>query len=508
MNDYSSKRIVKNTAILYVRMAILLLISLYTSRVIFNALGVEDYGVYNLVAGIVVFFSFLNNGLSAATKRYITAQVGKPDESENIIFNICFQAHLIIAAIVFALSEIIGVWAIEYWLNIPKESLYAAKCVYQISIFITVLSIIKSPFDTTIVAHEKMGVYSYMTIIDVVVKLLIVFLLQAIPGIKLIIYSSLLLGTCVITFLITYGYCRMKIPACKLRLVKDSKRLRDVFGFMGWSMLGQIAVVGTNQGVSVLINLFYSVALNAALGISNTITSIVSNFVSNFQMAFNPQIIKLYNNGIDKTLSNLIVRASKISSYLIIIFLIPICLEIKELLHLWLGNYPQYSPEFTILTLFAILIEALSAPLWMVVYSQSYIRNYQIIVSSIYSLNFFLGWVALYLGFLPYVVISIRICVFTILLFIRLCYVRGLVKSFSVKTWIKEVLVKSFIIVLMSFIMVGSIANILDCDGLVRLLAITSISIVITGSFIIYVGFNKSERNSVIAIVKRKLINR
>ena len=509
MSDYNSKRIAKNTVVLYLRMAVLLVISLYTSRIIFNALGIEDYGVYNLVAGIVVFFSFLNNGLSSATKRYLTAEIGRgKEESETHIFNICVQAHVCIAILVFILAEFVGLWAIECWLNIPDSRLYAANWVYQISILITVLGIIKSPFDTIIIAYERMEIYSYMTIIDVVIKLLIVVLLQVLGGEKLIIYSLLLLGTSIVTFVITYSYCIIKIPSSKIHLVRDRNSLLNVFSFMGWSLLGQIAVVGTNQGVSVLINLYYSVVLNAALGVSNTITNIVSNFVSNFQVAFNPQIIKLYHSHDYKTLATLAIRASKLSSYLIIIFLVPICLEVKELLSFWLGDYPKYSPEFTILTLFAIFVEALSAPLWMTVYSQSNIRKYQIVISSVYSLNFFLGWLVLYLGFMPYIVIAIRICVFTTLIFIRLWFVHSLIKSFPVKIWICDVLLKSSFIIALSFIIVGLIASNLSYSGLLRLIVVTLTSIVTSGTLIIMFGFNKQERTSMLTIVKTRILKK
>lgn len=508
MSDYNGKRIMKNTAILYLRMAVLLILSLYTSRIVYNALGEANYGLYNLVGGIVVFFSFLNNGLGTATKRYLTAEVGKNSDSENHIFNICFQAHLLIALFVFIGAEIIGPFAIEHWLNIPKASLYGAKWVYQVSIIITILGIISSPYGTIIAAYERFGVVAIMSIIDVVVKLLIVYLLQMLQGEKLVIYSNLLLGSCVIANVVTYLYCRLNFHTCRLRIVKDWTSLRKIFNFMGWSILGQIAVVGTNQGVSVLINMFYSVLVNAAMGISNTITSIVSKFVSNFQSAFNPQIIKLYNTGDEATLTRLVVRASKISSYLIIIFLIPICIEIKTLLNLWLGDYPEYSPEFTILTLFAILIEALSAPLWMVVYSQSNIKKYQIYISSVYSMNFFLGWVALYLGFMPYVVITVRIGVFIILMFIRLWFVHIFVESFSIKLWLREVLLKSIIILLTSFLIVGIISKFLMINGFFHLVIVSLISVTITCSLILFGGFDKYERSSLVSIIKKKLLKR
>lgn len=420
----SNKRIVKNTAILYIRMLVLLLISLYTVRVIFKALGVEDYGIYNIVGGIVVFFSFLNSGLSSATKRYITSEITKNDEDKvTHVFNICIKAHVIVAFLVLILSETIGVWVVNYILEIHESRLFAANCVFQFSVFSVLASILQSPFGALIVAYEKMGIYAYTTIFEALSKFLVALSLYYVLTDKLILYAFLLFIISLLNLLIFYIVCRRNFSACKIKKVKDRNLLKEIFNFMSWSLLGQSAVVGTNQGVGVLINVYSGVVVNAAMGISNSVIGVVNNFVTNFQVAFNPQIIKLYTTQEFDKLKHLTYRSAKMSSFLVLIFLTPLIFEIHNVLSLWIGEYPQYAPEFVVLTLFCVYFEAISAPLWMVAYSNNDIKKYQLAISVVYSLNFVLSWIFLYWGAIPYVVLIIRLIVFIVLLIIRLYYV-------------------------------------------------------------------------------------
>ena len=506
MGGNNNKRIAKNTIILYGRMIVFLVISLFTSRIVFNTLGVDNFGLYSLVGGIIIFFSFLNNGLSAATKRYITAEIGKGATGRpRYIFNICVHAHIIIAIIILILAETIGIWIVNYILNIPPDSLRAANLVFQVSVIMAIIGIIQSPYMSVIVAHERMNIYAYFTIIDVILKLLVIFLVQVIPGNKLIIYSFLILGSGIITFFVYNSYCRKTFTTCHLQKIKDKPLLKDIFSFMSWSLLGQIAVVSTNQGVSVLVNIFYSVTVNAAMGISSTVTSIVNNFVSNFQIAFNPQIIKQYNNGEYNDLTTLIIRASKISSYLILIFLIPLCFETHNVLHLWLGDYPQYTVPFVMLTLVAIYFEAISAPLWMVIYAQTKIKQYQIVISLVYSLNFILGWAILWLGVLPYNVITIRVFIFMVLLAIRLIYVRKTVIGFNSLRWLREVCLKSLLISLVTFALLFPLNSLLNINELLHIIIISGVSLITMLILIYGIGLDSNEKKAIYTLIIRKL---
>lgn len=504
-----NKKILKNTLYMYGRMLIMLFISLFTARVVFNTLGVNDYGTYNLVAGIIVFFTFLNNGLSAATKRYITAEIAKGDNrSISHVFYICILAHLIIALIILGLAETVGLWGVNNILNIPADRMYAANWVYQLSVIATILNIVQSPFGSVIVAYEKMNIYAYFTIFDAVAKLFIIYMVQALDGDKLIIYAFLIFGVSIVNMLLYRIYTYRAFPVCRLNERKgDKPLLKEIFSFMSWSILGQTAVVGANQGVSVLINVYYNVAVNAAMGVSNTITTTVQNFIGNFQVAFNPQIVKSYVSREYDYLQSLIIRASKLSSFLIIIFIVPLIYETHNVLILWLGNYPKYAVEFCIFTLFANYFEAISAPLWMTVYAQTDIKRYQIVISSFYSLNFFGSWIALFCGMPPFYVVVVRIIIFIILTFIRLYFTKKIFKEFQTIKWMKEVVLRSVIIIVVSSAITGYIYNILKASLFMHIFIITIVSLCCTIPLMYIYGLSANEKlyikNSVISLVKK-----
>lgn len=503
-----NKQILKNTMFMYSRMIIMLIISLFTARIVYNTLGVENYGTYNVVAGIIVFFTFLNNGLSTATKRYVTSEIATgTEESISHVFNTCIIAHVIIALIIFILAEAIGVYVVNEILNIPPDKLHAANWVYQLSVISAVLGIIQSPFGAVILAYEKMNIYAYFTITDVIFKLLIIYLVQAISGDKLIVYALLIFGVSIIDMLMYRVYTFKKFPVCRLKNIRiDKPLLKEVFSFTTYSLAGQAAVVGTNQGVSVLINLYYSVAVNAAMGVSNTITNTVQGFVGNFQTAFNPQIIKSYAAKEYDYLETLMVRSAKISSFLIIIFLIPLIFETTNVLTLWLGkSYPEYTEEFCILVLIANYIEALAAPLWMMVYAQSNIKKYQLIISSVYSLNFFGSWLALFLGMPPYSVITIRIIIFTLLLIIRLYYVSVLFPQFHKWQWLRKVVINGFLIIIVSIIPTYFVYNLINNQLLINLITTTIVSLLFTVPCIYYIGLDRNEKNMILTILNKKL---
>lgn len=501
-----NKKIIKNTLYMYGRMLVMLLVSLFTARIVFNTLGVNDYGTYSVVGGIIVFFTFLNNGLCSATRRYITAEIAEGTESSvSHVFYICILAHLIIGLIIFALGETIGLWCVNHVLNIPEGRMVAANWVYQLSVFAAILGVIQSPFGAVIVAYEKMDIYAYFTILDVIFKLLIIYLVQALTGDKLIIYAWLIFSVGIINMVIYRIYTYRKFPVCRLKNRKNDKPLlKEIFSFMSWSIAGQAAVVGTNEGVSVLINVFYNVAVNAAMGVSNSITNIVNGFVSNFQTAFNPQIVKSYVSHDYDYLQSLMIRASKLSSYLIIIFLVPLMFEAGNVLTIWLGNYPHYAVEFAICTLLAIFVEAISAPLWMMIYAQTDIKRYQIVISIVYSLNFWGGWLALFLGAVPYCVIMIRIMVFVALAIIRLLYVKKFFGAFDVKKWVVQVVGKSMLIIIVASALTGLFASAFKASLFLHVAVTTIVSLCLTIPMIYFIGLDLGERN----FIRRQLAGR
>lgn len=503
----NTKRIAKNTLYMYLRMLVMMLVAFYTARVIFNELGTDNYGIYNVVAGIIVFFSFLNNGLTSATRRYVTSEIAKgTEESKRHVFNVCVVAHILIALIILIFAESIGVWVVNHVLNIPPERMVAANWVFQFSIFSAVLGIMQAPFYAAIVAHEKMSIYAYFSILDVTFKLAIVFILQVLPGDKLIGYSWLLFATFVISLLVNRLYCYYTFPMTRWRYRKDPKLLKGIFRFMSWSLLGQLAVVGTNEGVGMLVNVYFNVAVNAAMGVSNQIIANVNKFVTNFQIAFNPQIIKSYTNKEYDYLLTLMFRASKISSFLIIIFLVPLLFETGNVLTLWLGgHYPQYSVEFCLLTFVAIYVEAIGAPLWMLQYSQTNIKQYQLVISSIYGMTFFLSWLLLLVpGVPPYAVIYVRIAIFVILLGIRLWYAHKLLPVLSMRKWFLEIIGRGLMVIAVAAVITGVCSQLIVLHTLWHIVVVTLISLCCTLPLIYFIGCNRSERVFCLNLIKKK----
>lgn len=497
-NTTKTKRIFKNTLYMYLRMLIMLVLSLFTARIVFNTLGIDNYGIYNVVGGIIVLFTFINNGLNSATSRFITAEIANgTQERISHVFNTCILSHIFIACIIFLLAETIGLWIVNNLLNIPEDRMYAANWVFQLSVISAILSVIQSPFGATILAYEKINIYAYFTITDVIFKLLIIYLVQAIKGDKLIIYALLIFLTTIINTIMYRVYTYKKIPICRLKHIRyDKSLIKEILSFMSWSLAGQAAVVGTNQGTNVLINVYHNVSVNAAMGVSNTITNTVQGFVGNFQTAFNPQIVKSYISKEFDYLQALMIRSAKLSSYLIIIFLVPLIFEAKNVIVLWLGsNIPQYAVEFCLLTLIANYIEALAAPLWMMIYAQSNIKKYQIITSCIFSLNFFGSWLFLFLDFPPFFVIIIRIVVYLLLISERLYFTKVYFKDFNYIKWTKEVIIKSCLIIAASSSLTFITYNLFNLPLFFHIAYTTCISLCFNLVLIYILGLNKQERN-------------
>jgi len=443
----NNKRIAKNALYMYGRMIVMLFISLFTARITFRVLGVENYGLYNVVGSVIVFFSFINQALVTATRRYITAEIAVgTDESRQNVFSLALISHIFISVIIVIFAETIGLWAVNSFLNLPDNRMFAANVVYQLSVISAVVGILQAPYSAAITSHEKMSIYAYFSIVEVILKLIAVAVLYFLPGDKLIVYAVTTLVASVAIRMMYSIYCKRYFKECTYRKPHNMDLLKEMFNFMGWSLFGQGVVVLTDQGVTILINMFFTVAANAAMGISNQITNIVNGFVLNFQVAFQPQITKLFIKRDFKEMVNLTIRSSRLSSYLVMFFMVPIFFQVQNFLSMWLGDYPEFAVEFCIYTLIAIHIDGMAAPLWMILYSDSKLKSYQIGSSLVFSLNFLLGWLFLYMGFPPYSVIIVRILVYFIAVAYRLYMVKDKVGSFPIFRWINEVVLSSIYI--------------------------------------------------------------
>ena len=487
---------------MYLRMFVILVVSLYTTRIVFNVLGVQDYGIYSVVGGIIVFFTFINSSLTGATQRYITAELAEGNlDSQREVFSTAIVSHLLIGLLIVLLGETIGLWFLNSVMNIPEERMFAANIVYQLSIFSTFLSVLQAPFNASIIAHEKMSVYAYFSIFDVLFKLAVAFLIRAINGDKLIVYALLIAGVGVLNILIYRIYCYRTFGMCRFRRPRNRSTFKGLFSYTGWALFGTATYVGTNQGVTMLVNYYNGVIVNAAMGVSNQIVSVVSQFVSNFQAAFRPQIVKYYVTKDSAELSKLTIRASRLSAYLILVLLVPICFEIKDFLGIWLGDYPQYAVEFCLLTLFCIYFESICNPLITLITSDKDIRKYQITVSLIYSTNLIFCWIVLSGNVVPYMVIAVRLAIDMALIISRLLLMRNKWYDFPIKEWVQKVIVKPLLVMaipvglsfLLQMIPVGSIW--------VRLFLFSALSFLLCALSMFFLLLEKGEKSFLLQLL-------
>lgn len=383
-------------------------VSLYTSRLILKVLGVEDFGIYNLVAGVVVLFSFLNNSMSSATQRFINVErATKLSENVKRVFNLSVKNHLIISLFVLALAESVGLWFLNNKLNIPDAKIAQANIVYQISIATTILGIMRMPLNAIIVAHEKMAYYAFVGVFETLSRLSIAVFLYLVPNVEhLPVYAALYLIAEMFSSGIMLSYCRRQFRTeTTLGFYKDPARQKEMLFFSGWTLLGQVAYVGANQGLAMILNIFHGVVVNAALGIANQVNAAIYGFVGNFQIAFNPQIVQSYSLGDLGRSRELIFSTSKYSFFLMTLLSAPILFFTHTILTIWLGdNLPMYVEVFVQVVIFCSLIDAISGPFWMAATAIGVIKVYSIVLSLINISLLPLAYILLKRGYDPTIV--------------------------------------------------------------------------------------------------------
>lgn len=443
----NNKKIAKNAFFLYLRMFITMGISLFTSRIVLRTLGETDFGIYNIVGGIVVLFSFLNAALTTASQRYLSYALGNGDKKNfSEYFSISVTCFIAISIILFFLTETLGLWFLNTYLNIPNERLYAANIVYQFSILAFIVQILRIPYHATIIAYEKMDFFAIMSIIEVVLKLAIVYVLLVINVDKLILYS-LLMFVVVLVILFTYKiYCNRNYKHTKYYFCRDDNKMKNFLSFSTWSLFGGIANIGSQQALNFMLNIFFGVTVNAAVGIANQVMGAIYSFVTNFQVAFNPQIVKSYATNEIRECQNLVFMASKMSFFLLFVIGVPIIVNIDYILKLWLGNVPDYTAQFISIIFIYQLIDAVSMPFLTCIQAEGRIRNYQIIISLLILLNIPLAYIVLSLDGSPYLVWVTKIIV-NVFCFIYRCYYVNRFVSINVLEFIKNVMLRVLLII-------------------------------------------------------------
>ena len=503
MPSENTRRIAKNTVMLYIRMLLIMAVTLYTSRVVLNVLGVEDFGIYNVVGGIVVMFSFLNGAMATSTQRFLSFSLGKNDQEQVArVFSMSMTTHISIALIVLLLAETFGLWIFYRYLNIPPERMGAAQWVYQLSVLTFCISIIRVPYNAGIIAYERMSFYAYISIVEVCLKLGMVILLQYLGSDKLILYALLMaLTTGIVTFIYKL-YCCKTFSVCRYHYFWDKHLYKELISFSGWSLFGSAANVGVQQGVNILLNVFFGVVTNAALGIANQVSSAVSQLVGNFQTAFNPALVKSYASGDYSYFVRLIFQTSRFSYFLLFIIALPLYLCMPFVLKVWLDIVPEYTVVFCRWMLVFVLIDAVSAPLWISVQAIGKIRSYQLLMSALIFLNIPLSWLLLRLGKDAEWVMQVRVGINLLTFICRIIYLQKR-KVISSYLYLREVISPVVLVSVLSVplpLWIGC-----NYSGLKGFLLLSGVSVILSGVAIWFLGLRKSERDFIWTSFRNKL---
>lgn len=478
-------------------------VGLFTSRVVLQTLGVENYGIYNVVGGVVVLFTFINSAMSTGTQRHLSYELGKTDGNVSVIYSACLNIHVFLAAIIILLSETIGLWFLNYKLNIPIDKMTAANWVYQISIINCAANIIRVPHNALIISHERMNFYAYTGIVEAILKLLVCYLLFLGDYDKLCLYAIL---QCIVTLLVNamyVGYCRREISSVNYIKVKEKSKYKELISFSGWTLFGSIANMGLQQGLNILVNLFFGVALNAAVGIANQVNSNIASFVNGFQQALNPQLTKSEAAKDRDRQFDLICKSSKFSFLILLVLAFPIITNIEYVLTIWLGEYPMHTVALCKIIIIGALIDTLSNPLWVSIFATGHIKHYQIAISSILLLNIPIAYVCGFCGLNAELMYASRNAIYLIALFTRLLYLRKLT-SFNVLAYLKKVLLP------LSIISISSIIGYIILNEITQSSFIIFATKISTSMFIVctlawFVGLDTIERKQLGDLITKKI---
>lgn len=501
----NNKRIAKNTLMLYLRMFLTMAVTLYTSRIVLKTLGVSDFGVYSVVGGFVSMLAYLNSVFVGSTQRFISFALGKKDE-ELICktFATTRVIHIILAAIILILAESFGIWFVNHKLVIDPERIIAANWVFQCSLASLMITIISIPYNSCIVAHEHMDIYAYVSILEVVLKLVILYLLIVLPGDKLIVYALLHVGVSLIIRLCYTLYCRKHFFECKSKPSIDKPLFKKMFSYAGWTTLGNLGFSFKDQFSNMILNGFFGTTINAARGIAMQVSGAITSFASNFFMAMSPQIVKRYSAGEIEQSQNLVYAGTRISFYLLSFIVIPAVINIDYILKIWLDVVPNYTATFIKITLASSLIYSLTSSISTAIQATGNIRAFQIGVSVIMLSELPIAYLLLRLGYsAPYALLP---AIFTnaVALAFRFWLVKRMIPSYSLKKYYLYGVARCVVIFILCYIICHYISKLLPTNFLWFCVDVV-ICILIIGTIIFVAGITKWERSVVINFVKSKI---
>lgn len=506
----NNRRIAKNTLFLYLRMILVMAVSLYTSRVILKALGVDDFGLYDVIGGIVALFSILSGSLTSAISRFLTYELGKGNSQRlKQIFSSSVFIQLMISLVVILALAPLGLWFINAKLNVPPDRYVAAYWVFGFSILTFCLHLLSVPYNAAIISHEKMAVFSYISLIEVSFKLLIAYCINLFAQNRLIIYAAMLFGVVLVIQLIYAGYCIRKFPECKLSLAYDRGLLKEIGSFAGWNFIGSAAGVLRNQGNNIILNLFYGTVANAAYSICMQVNNAVNQLADNFMVSVNPQITKYYAQSEIKEMNNLMFRSARMSFFLSWLLASVILLNTEYILNLWLAKIPDHTVIFVQLILWFTITESVSKPLITGMLATGKIKNYQIVVGGLQMLNLPISYVLLKLGAAPQAPLAVSIGVSLACLSARLVMLRGLM-PFDSMAFIKKVILRVILVGALSFAVPYFIKLFVgETSGFITFLWESAVCLCWTVAVIYYIGCDNNERRFIrdrIVAAKHKFI--
>ncbi len=495
-NSQDNKRIAKNTLMLYFRMLFTMSVSLYTSRIVLNTLGVSDYGIYNVVGGVITMFTFLNGAMASATQRYLNFGLAKNDLNwTKSIFRTAMQIHIMIALVILLLAETVGLWFVMNKLVIPADRITAAMWVYQFSVITCMVSIISLPYNADIIAHERMNAFAYISIMDVTIKLLLVYLIQIVETDKLILYALFFLFVQLLDQAIYNFYCKHHFPEVNFSFKYNKVLFKEMSSFAGWSLWGNIAGILFTQGVNILLNIFFGPTVNAARGVAVQVQSVISGFVVNIQMALNPQITKSYAKADLNRMHSLMFASSKFCFFMLFLIVLPLSIEAKDVLTFWLKIVPDHTVWFLRLIIFVMLTETLANPYIIANQATGKVKIYQAVCGGLLLLIVPIAYLVLKLGGSPESVFIVHGCIAIVTQIARVYLMRNLI-NISIGLYLRKIILPILSVALLSPILPIIVHNNVD-DGLLHFLIVCLISIVSVILSSYYLGLSALERTVV-----------
>lgn len=491
---------------LYFRQILILLVSLYTVRIVLDVLGVEDYGIYNVVAGIVTLFSFLNGTMASATQRFFSFALGRNDNEQlKKIFSVNIIIYIGIAIIAILLLETVGLWFVNEKLEVPPDRFEAVRYIYHFAVLTFIITILTAPFMAIIIAHEHMHIYAYVSIVEAILKLGVVFLLMYIEADKLKLYGVLLFIVSLINALIFISISLRKYDECQFKkLYWDKGLVQEILGFTGWTLFGQVTTVARNQAVTILINQVFNPVVVASRAIALSISGHIGVFANNFNTSLYPPIIKSYSSNNKNEMFSLIFNGSKLTFFLMWIIALPLLVELEMILNIWLKNVPPDAVLFTQLSIVESLILSFSLPLATAARAPGKMKTYELSLGIIQLSIFFMSWIILKMGYPVYSVFIVSIFVNIIMFFVRLIIVSKLI-DLSKKSFIVKVVYPIICVIILSITPTYLLQKTLP-KGFINSLIVIIASVIFSAISMYYIGLDKNWQRKIKNNISKKIL--